>query len=129
MLAHRMSWSSWWNCRSRGAPGAARKHGLSRTCLGAAEQTGDAVGLGLERLELLPPVYPALLAGTAVEEAVDTLGALRRRQINKGQKALALEMRALGLEHGTALAIDQKRDRVREEAFRIPGRLVAQRLE
>ena len=36
---------------------------------------------------------------------------------------------AFGLEHGAALAIDEERDRVREAAFRIPGRLVAKRFD
>ena len=95
----------------------------------AFEQSGHAVGFGPECVQLLPPVYSALFAGTVVKEAVDTLSALRRRQINKGQKTLALEMRAFGLEHGAALAVDQEGDRVREAAFRIPGRLMAKRFD
>ncbi len=95
----------------------------------AFEQTGHAVGFGPEGLQLLPPVDPSPFVGTVVKEALHTLRAFRRRQVGKGQKALALEVCAFGIEHGATLAVDEEGDRVREAAFRITGGLVAQRFD
>ncbi len=93
----------------------------------ALEQTEDAVGFRVKRLQLTPPVDPPLFAATVVKQVVNALRTLGRRQIGEGQIAFALEMRAFRLEHCAPLAVDEERDRVRKAAFRIAGRLAAQR--
>ena len=54
-----------------------------------------------------------------VEEALGSPSFFRRRQIEKGQEITGLVMRALLLELGAALNIDQGRRHIREMAFRI----------
>ena len=73
------------------------------------------------------PIFVAI--ASLVEQALGSPSFFRRWQIEKGQEIAGLVVRALLLELGAALDVDQGRRRIREMAFRISAGRMTLRLD